>query len=64
MNIPFNKPYMTGAETDYIRQAVESGKISGNGIFTKKCQSSRNKSVRRDDNFIPWFQFTQHSTHL
>ena len=39
MNIPFNKPYMTGAETDYIRQAVESGKISGNGIFTKKCQT-------------------------
>ncbi len=39
MNIPFNKPYMTGAETEYIRQAVESGKISGNGIFTKKCQA-------------------------
>ena len=36
--IPFNKPYMTGKETDYIRQAVESGKISGNGIFTKRCQ--------------------------
>ena len=39
MNIPFNKPYMTGMETEYIRQAVESGKISGNGLFTKKCQS-------------------------
>ena len=38
MTIPFNKPYMTGAETDYIRQAVESGKISGNGMFTKRCQ--------------------------
>ena len=36
--IPFNKPYMTGKETEYIRQAVESGKISGNGVFTKKCQ--------------------------
>ena len=36
---PFNKPYMTGCETEYIRQAVESGKISGNGAFTKKCQS-------------------------
>jgi dTDP-4-amino-4,6-dideoxygalactose transaminase len=35
--IPFNKPYLTGKETDYIRQAVESGKISGDGIFTKKC---------------------------
>ena len=39
MMINFNKPYMTGRETEYIRQAVESGKISGNGIFTKKCQS-------------------------
>ncbi len=39
MVIPFNKPYFTGKETDYIRQAVASGQISGNGMFTKKCQS-------------------------
>ena len=38
MKIPFNKPYMTGKETEYVRQAVESGKISGNGEFTKRCQ--------------------------
>ena len=37
--IPFNKPYLTGKETDYIFQAVQSGKISGDGIFTKKCHS-------------------------
>jgi dTDP-4-amino-4,6-dideoxygalactose transaminase len=37
--IPFNKPYLTGKETDYIEQAVHSGKISGNGIFTQKCQN-------------------------
>ena len=30
---------MTGKETDYIRQAVEGGKISGNGEFTKRCQA-------------------------
>jgi dTDP-4-amino-4,6-dideoxygalactose transaminase len=35
--IPFNKPYLTGKETEYIKQAVDSGKISGDGIFTKKC---------------------------
>lgn len=29
---------MTGKETEYIRQAVEGGKISGNGEFTKRCQ--------------------------
>ena len=35
--IPFNKPYLSGNEFEYIKQAVESGKISGDGIFTKKC---------------------------
>ena len=36
--IPFNKPFLTGHELAYIREAVESGKISGNGLFTQKCQ--------------------------
>jgi dTDP-4-amino-4,6-dideoxygalactose transaminase len=38
ISIPFNKPFLTGKETHYIYEAVNSGKISGNGIFTKKCQ--------------------------
>ena len=37
--IPFNKPYLTGYETSYIRDAVKNGKISGNGKYTKLCQS-------------------------
>jgi dTDP-4-amino-4,6-dideoxygalactose transaminase len=37
MKIVFNKPYLTGKEMHYMYQAVYSGKISGNGIFTKKC---------------------------
>lgn len=37
--IPFNKPFLTGKETHYIYEAVNSGKLSGNGIFTKKCQA-------------------------
>ncbi|MGK0387047.1 MAG: dTDP-4-amino-4,6-dideoxygalactose transaminase [Patiriisocius sp.] len=36
--IPFNKPFTVGKELCYIKDAVASGKISGNGIFTKKCQ--------------------------
>ena len=36
--IPFNKPYLIGKEMQYIEEAVKSGKISGNGFFTKKCQ--------------------------
>lgn len=35
--IPFNKPYLSGPETRYIEEAVRSGKISGDGVFTKKC---------------------------
>lgn len=37
-HIGFNKPYLSGKETQYITEAVASGKISGNGIFTQKCQ--------------------------
>lgn len=37
MNINFNKPYLSGKETAYITEAVASMKISGDGIFTKKC---------------------------
>jgi dTDP-4-amino-4,6-dideoxygalactose transaminase len=37
MKIPFNKPYTTGKELQYISEAIASGQISGNGPFTKKC---------------------------
>ena len=36
--ITFNKPYLTGKEAHYMYQAVYSMKLSGNGMFTKKCQ--------------------------
>lgn len=39
MSIPFNKPFLTGKETEYIEEAVMFGKLSGNGDFTKKCHS-------------------------
>jgi dTDP-4-amino-4,6-dideoxygalactose transaminase len=38
-HIGFNKPYFTGKETQYIEEAVKSGKISGDGLFTRKCHS-------------------------
>ena len=37
--IDFNRPFLTGKETEYIVQAVQTKKISGNGMFTKRCQS-------------------------
>ncbi len=35
--IPFNKPYLHGRELVYISESVASGKISGDGAFTKRC---------------------------
>lgn len=36
--IPFNKPYITGTELAYISDAVNTGKISGNGKYTQLAQ--------------------------
>jgi dTDP-4-amino-4,6-dideoxygalactose transaminase len=37
MWIPFNKPFLTGRELDYIRQAHEAHHLSGDGTFTRRC---------------------------
>lgn len=37
MNIPFNKPYLTGSELDYIAQAHSNAHLAGDGPFTKRC---------------------------
>ena len=37
MQIPFNRPHLTGDEFKYITQAHENRKLAGDGIFTKKC---------------------------
>lgn len=39
INTPFNKPHLTGKELEYIQKAVESGKISGDGLYTQKCHA-------------------------
>lgn len=36
--IPFNVPPYTGTEEQYIKQALTSKKLSGDGPFGKKCQ--------------------------
>jgi dTDP-4-amino-4,6-dideoxygalactose transaminase len=38
ISIPFNRPFTTGQEIEYIRQAIGNGHISGDGPFTRKCQ--------------------------
>ena len=36
--IPYNKPFIVGKELYYIANAVLNGQLSGNGIYTKRCQ--------------------------
>jgi dTDP-4-amino-4,6-dideoxygalactose transaminase len=37
--IPFNKPFIIGKELYYIAQAVLSGHLAGDGIFTTRCHA-------------------------
>lgn len=38
--IPFNTPYITGKETEFIKDAVyQEKKLSGNGKYTQLCQN-------------------------
>lgn len=35
--IPFNRPMVAGKEFEYMAEALGAGHISGDGIFTKRC---------------------------
>ena len=37
--IPFNVPPCVGNELDYVKQAIDSHKICGDGAFTKQCNA-------------------------
>ena len=37
--IPFNKPYFSGIEIDYMKDVCHSTTMSGNGDYTKKCHA-------------------------
>lgn len=37
--IPFNKPFLTGRELEYVRQAHENHHLSGDGPFTRRCHA-------------------------
>ncbi len=36
----FNRPAVTGREIDYVQQALDSGAISGDGPFTRRCHAA------------------------
>jgi len=37
--ITFNRPTLVGNELDYVRDAIEQGHISGDGTYTRRCES-------------------------
>jgi dTDP-4-amino-4,6-dideoxygalactose transaminase len=48
-DIPFNRPHAVGTEFEYIRQAIERGHLSMDGLFARRCQAwleERNDSAR------------------
>jgi len=56
--IPFNKPYVAKNEFDYIRQAIESNRISGDGAFTKQCSQFLESTFK-----VPKALLTTNCTH-
>jgi dTDP-4-amino-4,6-dideoxygalactose transaminase len=44
--IPFNQPYLTGNELDYIKKAHTRGQLAGDGHFNAVCQSWLEYSIR------------------
>jgi dTDP-4-amino-4,6-dideoxygalactose transaminase len=45
MKIDFNRPCLVGNELGYMAEAVRNAHISGDGPFTKKCNSLLEKEV-------------------
>jgi dTDP-4-amino-4,6-dideoxygalactose transaminase len=35
--VPFNKPYVTGSELEYVQEAIVNAHLAGNGPFTRRC---------------------------
>ena len=50
--IPFNRPYLTGKEIKYIRQAHRRAQLAGDGYFTRKCQQWLEKNLGTKKAFL------------
>jgi hypothetical protein len=37
-SIPFNKPWLTGREVDYVQEVLRSGQLSAGGLNTATCE--------------------------
>jgi dTDP-4-amino-4,6-dideoxygalactose transaminase len=45
IRIPFNRPFATGKEIEYIRAAIAMPKFSGDGAFTAQCHTILERSL-------------------
>jgi dTDP-4-amino-4,6-dideoxygalactose transaminase len=45
IRIPFNRPFATGNELDYIRAAIATPKFSGDGSYTAHCHTLLQQSL-------------------
>ena len=43
--IPFNTPYFTGKEYEYLLQAIDHRDLSGDGPYTIRCQEWLEKNT-------------------
>jgi dTDP-4-amino-4,6-dideoxygalactose transaminase len=37
--IPFNQPFFSGRELEFIQQAIANWRLSGDGVFTQRCHA-------------------------
>ncbi len=56
--IPFNKATLVGAELAYIQDAIDGGHVSGDGPYTKKCETFLEKELG-----VPRVLLTTSCTH-
>jgi dTDP-4-amino-4,6-dideoxygalactose transaminase len=45
LSTPFNKPFLTGKELEYVSRAHANGHLSGDGEFTRKCNAWLEKRI-------------------
>ncbi|MCK5831144.1 MAG: dTDP-4-amino-4,6-dideoxygalactose transaminase [Methylococcales bacterium] len=50
--IPLNKPCITGNELQYIQEAIQLKKFSGDGVFTLRCQQIIEQSLQAQKIFL------------
>jgi len=58
MPIPFNKPTHVGTELEYIKQAIQSSHLAGDGSFTKKSHAILEQAMN-----VPKVLLTTSCTH-